>query len=133
MMQERPAAKVWLTLVAAGEIESFDDLARRAGLEPLGPGWTEIDDARARRFLIGLLHRDLAYKSEVMPERRAEWLADEFFAAAGKFDSRFATNSPDMPHEFPFSWTPASDYTFDAGVAVIGVAGCGLFWVADED
>lgn len=133
MMQERPATRVWLTLAAADEIESFDDLARRAGLEPLGRGWTEVDEARVRDFLIGLLHRDLAYKSEVMPEHRAEWLADEFLAAAGKYGSRFATNSPNLPHEFPFSWAPATDYTFDAGVAVIGDTGCGLFWVADED
>lgn len=133
MMQERPATRVWLALASAGEVESFDDLARLAGLEPLGRGWTEVEAGRARRFLIGLLHRDLAYKSELMPEHRAEWLAEDFLAAAGNYGSRFATNSPDMPHEFPFSWTPASDYTFDAGVAVIGDAGSALYWVADED
>lgn len=133
MMQERPALRVWLTAVAADETASFDDLARRAGLAPLGRGWTEVDGARVRRFLTGVLHRDLAYGTEVMPEHRAAWLADEFISAAGEYGSRYATNSPDMPHESSFSWTAATDYSFDAGVAVIGIAGSALFWVADED
>lgn len=125
--------QVWLTLVDVADVQDFDDIARVVGLEALGRAWVEVDAHRAHRFLVGLLHKDLAYKSQVMPEHRAEWLAGEFLASFGKYNSRFATNSPDMPHEFPFSWTPATDYTFDAGVAVIGEAGCGLYWVADED
>lgn len=133
MMRERPARQTWLTVADPGEVSTFDDIAKLAGLEPIGRAWVEVDDARAHSFLTGLLHRDLAYKSEVMPEHRAVWLAEQFLAASGKFGSRFATNSAELPHEFPFSWTPATEFTFDAGVAVIGEAGAGLFWVADED
>jgi hypothetical protein len=43
----------------------------------------------------------------------------------GKFNSRFAANSPDMP-DVPFSWTPATEFTFDAGIAVMGEAGSGV-------
>lgn len=133
MMWDRPASQVWLTLVEPGTAADFDALARRAGLEPLGRAWIEVDAAQARRFLVAILHRDLAYKSVVMPEHRAEWLADEFLGAFGRFNSRFATNSADSPDGFPFSWTPATACAFDAGVAVLGESGAGLYWVADED
>lgn len=116
-----------------GDAEDFDDVARAAGLAPLGHAWVGVDASRARQFLVSLLHKDLAYKSAVMPEHRAEWLAGEFLGAFGRFDSRFATNSQDMPDEFPFSWTPATDCTFDAGIAIIGESGSGIYWVADED
>lgn len=68
-----------------------------------------------------------------MSQKRAEWLAQEFIGAFGQLNSRFATNTHDLPSEFPFAWTPATGHTFDCGVAVIGEAGSGVFWVADED
>ena len=133
MMRGRPAAKVWLVTCTPGEVASFDDLAQRAGLEPLGRAWLEVDAERARQILIALLHKDLAYKGEVMTKNRAEWLAGEFVGSFGKDDVRFATNTADMPDTFPFAWEPATEFTFDAGVAVMGKAGAGVFWVADED
>jgi hypothetical protein len=33
----------------------------------------------------------------------------------------------------PFSWARATEFTFDAGIAVMGEAGSGVYWVADED
>lgn len=133
MLRRRSATQVWVTISASEDVKSFDDVARLVGLEPLGRGWVDGDDARARRFLAGLLHRDLAYKSEVMPSSTADWLAGEFLGVFGLHGARFATNSRDLPHEFPFSWTPATGYAFDAGLAVIGRSVCGLYWVADED
>jgi len=76
---------------------------------------------------------DLAYKASVMPEHRANWLAGEFVRACGTHDTRFATNSSDLPDGFPFAWTPATDFTFDAGIAVLGKTGSAVYWVADED
>lgn len=114
-------------------MQNFDDLSRLAGLRPLGATWVEFDEVRARRFLVDILRRDLAYGSELAQVRQAEWLAAEFLVAAGPSGARYATNSPDMPHGSGFSWTPASDCTFDAGVAVIGEAGSAIYWVADED
>jgi hypothetical protein len=91
MMRERPASQVWLTLLQAREAEDLDDIARIAGLEPLGHAWVEVDADRARQFLVAILHKDLAYKREMMTEHRAEWLAGEFLRSFGKFNSRFAT------------------------------------------
>lgn len=133
MMRDRPAIQVWLTLPEPGVTEDFDDVARAAGLAPLGRAWVEVDAARARQFLVSLLHKDLAYQSAVMPEHRAEWLAAEFLGAFGRINCRFSTNSEDLPDESPFSWTSATDCTFDAGIAIIGESGSGIYWLADED
>jgi len=132
MMRDRAAERVWLCVLAS-EVTDFDELAIAAGLMPLGRAWVPVDAGHAERFLAGLLRVDLAYKSEVMPQHRAEWLASEFVRAFGKQDVRFATNSPDLPDRFPFGWTPATDLAFDAGLAVIGNAGAAIYWVADED
>jgi hypothetical protein len=133
LMQGRAAERVWLTVLGPGEVTDFDDVARAAGVEPLERRWHEVDEKTAIRFLSALLHRDLAYRVEVMPEHRAKWLAEQFIAEFGKFNSRFATNSLDQPDRTPFAWTSATDYTFDAGLVVMGEAGAGLYWIANED
>ena len=132
-MRERTATKVWLATFTPDEAVSFDDLATRAGLEPLGRAWVEVDSTRARQILVRLLHKDLAYKSEVMPEHRAIWLADQFLGSFGASEVRFATNTADLPNGSPFAWQPATEFTFDSGVAALGEAGAGIYWVADED
>lgn len=133
MMRARSAGQVWLTVLDPGEAQDFDGVARAAGLQPLGRAWVEVDAERAESVLAALLHKDLAYKSEVMPEHTARWLASEFLRGFGPYRSRFATNSSDMPDQMPWSCTPATDATFDAGVVVMGEAGSGIYWVADED
>jgi hypothetical protein len=132
MMRDRTAAQVWLTLIDQ-RASDFDETALAAGLAPLGKAWVEVDSGRAKRFLAGLLRVNLAYKNELMPKHRADWLADEFIRAWGPDNLRFATNSSDLPGRPPYSWTPATDWTFDAGVAVIGDTGSAIYWVADED
>lgn len=132
-MRARPAAKLWLEVFGPSEAETLDDVARLSGLEELGRGWVEVDERLAREFLTAILHKDLAYKVEVMPEARAHWLSEEFLRSFGEHGSRFATNIADVPSSSPFAWTPATEFTFDAGVVVLGPAAAGLLWVADED
>ena len=133
MMRARPAEQIWLTQFAPSEIATFDDAARLSGLDDLGRAWTKVTKVQARAFLAGLLHCDLAYKSEVMPARRAEWLTERFVNSFGLYEAKYATNSPDLPHKLPFSYSPATTDTVDAGIVIIGESGRGLFWVADED
>lgn len=132
MMRDRTAAQVWLTLLDQSA-STFDEVALAACLTPLGRAWVEVDAGRAKRFLAGLLHVNLAYKNELVPKHRADWLADEFIRALGPYNLRFATNSSDLPDTLPYSWTPATDWTFDAGIAVIGETESAIYWVADED
>jgi hypothetical protein len=49
------------------------------------------------------------YHVDVMPEHRAQWLAEQFISAFGKYNSRFATSSLDTPGQAPFTWNPATD------------------------
>lgn len=123
----------WLTVLGPGEATSFDDVARVAGIEPLEKRWHEVDRPTAEKFLTALLHRSLAYGTELMPASTAAWLASQFVRAPGRYGTRFATNSPDLVGESPFAWTPATDYSMDAGVVALGPHGAGLYWVADED
>jgi hypothetical protein len=111
--------------------QSYDQLAVVAGLQPLGPRWIEVDSDTARAILASILQLDLAYDVEVMPAPEAQHLAREFVDSLGP-TSRFAVNSVGWV-ERPTGWTPATDYTFDAGVAVLSEAGGAIYWVADED
>src|SRR3954447_24501235 len=101
MMCARPAERTWLTVVAPGGADDFDALAQAAGLEPLGRGWVEVDESRARQVLVAILSKGLAYNNETMPVHRARWLAGQFLEAFGTFNSRFATNTTGVPGEFP--------------------------------
>lgn len=126
-MQDLDVEQVWLTVLQPSEAATNDDVARIAGIEPIGKAWIEVSRSEARTLLVGLLHRSLAYHAELMPLHRANWLAGEFIDAFGPYGGRFATNGSDR------GWTPATDYVMDRGLVVIGELGSGLFWVADED
>ncbi|MBB2923225.1 hypothetical protein [Cellulomonas cellasea] len=74
----RVAAQVWVDAWSAPPGTSFDDVARRAGLEPLGDRWEVVRPAAAVDLLALLLHRDLAYGGVVVPAPRARELAEGF-------------------------------------------------------
>jgi hypothetical protein len=101
---------------------NITELAGEFGLRGDSTAYREVDEATARESVKRLLHRDLAYSAEVMPEREAARLTEDFFA---QFDlgSKYFTNNS----------CPVTDATFDEGVLVIGRQGCGCFWVEDED
>jgi hypothetical protein len=131
-MRGRPAGRVWLTVIDRGGASTFDELAVAAGLEPLGDGWQEVNAERARSILKSILHRDQVYGVELIPEAQADVLAGEFVRFLGQ-TARFAVNSPNWMERGSFLWAPATDYTFDAGVAVVSETGAAIYWVADED
>ena len=62
---------------------SITDLAREFGLRSDAECYREIDEASARLSVRRLLHRDLAYSVEVMPEQQAEQLTEQFLAQFG--------------------------------------------------
>src|SRR5262245_48376011 len=98
------------------------ELAQEFGLRNDAGCYREIDEASARLSVRRLLHRDLAYSAEIMPERQAEQLTERFFAQFGS-GARFFTNN----------WCPATNATFDEGVLVMGSHRSGCLWVEDED
>jgi hypothetical protein len=98
------------------------ELAQEFGLRNDAGCYREIDKASARLTVQRLLHRDLAYSAEIMPERQAEQLAEEFFAQFGS-GARFFTNNG----------CPVTAATFDEGVLVLESHRSGCLWVEDED
>jgi hypothetical protein len=98
------------------------ELAREFGLRDDPTCYREIDEAAARASVRRLLHRDLAYDAEVIPESQAARLTDRFFAPFGA-GTRFFTDNA----------CPATDATFDEGVLLLGPDRSGCFWVEDED
>ncbi|KRF00863.1 hypothetical protein ASG88_10615 [Nocardioides sp. Soil777] len=131
-MRDRPVGRVWLAVDESRGITSFDDASRAVGLRPLSDSWVVVDAERAARIITGLLHRDLAYNAEIMPLLPAQALAAEFVSAFGPH-VQCATNTEGLPHESPKAWAPATDATFDSGVAILGDSVAGIYWVADED
>jgi hypothetical protein len=133
LMRGRHAEAVWLTVLEPGQANTFDAVARHAGLVPTGRTWSELDREAAAAFLTSLLHRSLAYHSELMPAHRAAWLAAQFINSVGTYDARFATNTEGVLGESGFSWDPATEFTLDAGIVAVGSAGSALYWVGEED
>lgn len=133
MMRGRTAEHVWLDVSPRNGATSFDDVALQAGLEPIGKAWEPIDRPAAIGLLERILQRDLAYGAEVMPAHRARWLAEWFVESFGRSDCRYGTNRSMAGRRLGSSWTPATSYTFDAGLAIVGPERTGIYWVADED
>ncbi|HXG11461.1 MAG TPA: hypothetical protein VNK04_17030 [Gemmataceae bacterium] len=119
---------------------TIPESAREFGLRDEAGCYKEIDEEAARRLLRLVLHRDMAYNVEIMPEVRAAELADAFLAQFGP-GTRFFSNGtwhlpavvrPDGGVIGP-SWDPVTSATFDTGVLAIGPEWSGCLWVEDED
>lgn len=123
----------WLTVATPEQASTFDEAALLAGIEPLEKRWQEVDRESAQQILTHLLHRSLAYDTELMLETTAAWLASQFLDAVGKYETRFASNSAGRPGHTAHTWVPATRYLMDRGIVAIGPRGTALYWVADED
>lgn len=111
---------------------SVPQLAREFGLLDEPHCYREITEASARRLVHLVLHRDLAYHEEAMPDSRAAELADRFFAPFGPL-ARYFTNGTFHENPRQARWKPVTDSTFDTGVLVIAPTCSWCLWVEDED
>lgn len=120
------------------------------GATPAGGGWgagpddaragdlDEIDTAQAHQLLVSVLHRDLAYDSEIVPHQRARELAAALLATIAA-DARWWTNGDIGLITRPVrsgpsgSWHPLTTATFDTGVIGIGIDHILIAWFMDED
>lgn len=131
-LRMREATQLWLSHEPFLGTSSWDEVAVTAGLEPLGRGWVTLDAAQAHEWLVALLHMDMAHGRQLMPMHRAQWLATKFLGSFGTYGVHYATNSDTPFSSDAVSYTQATGYTFDSGIAVLGAAHRGLFWVAEE-
>jgi hypothetical protein len=118
-----------------------DLLAREFGLRSEPNIYRQVDAETARHILRKLLHKDMAYGSELLPISEANALANEFIELFSNLDPRFYTNGNwQLPPKQTAShvwkgntWNPATDATFDAGILVLGNQLSGCAWFEDED
>ena len=71
--------------------------------------------------------------SEILEEQQARDLAAAFVEFCGGDAARYAVNTNGDIKSGSYSWDPATDATFDAGVVAIGPDVAAVLWVADED
>lgn len=99
--------------------------------------YEEIDAVEATKVIENVLHRDMAYETEIMPISLARELSGEFVAMFAGTDARFFTNGEwGRPREAPGvgpSWAPVTSATFDTGVLVVSDQTFGCVWCMDED
>jgi hypothetical protein len=102
--------------------------------------YKEIDASKAELLIRKILHKDMAYRSEIMPAEQSAKLADRFVRQFGSH-ARYFTNGT-FYEEYKQvsstvstgpSWDPATEATFDTGVLAIGPEVSGCLWIEDED
>lgn len=114
---------------------SVTDVARSFGLLDSSECYEEIDAVEAAKVIENVLHRDMAYKTEIMPFSLARELSGEFVAAFAGSDARFFTNGEwgRSTGALGVGWTPVTSATFDTGVLVVSDQTFGCVWCMDED
>jgi hypothetical protein len=97
----------------------------------------EVDGVMAVRLARFVLHRDLAYRDEIMTSDRAGELAERFLAQFAGDGVRFYTNGHFREEGGAIvsleRWNPLTKGTLDTGVLVVGEGTGGCLWVQDED
>lgn len=117
---------------------SLEDVANRFGLNNDCSIYHEIDSTQATRALTMILHKDMAYETEIMPIHDASELANEFILSFDSKITTFFTNgscgeTTYTGHPNSAGWNPATDATFDTGVMAISPSKIGCLWIEDED
>jgi hypothetical protein len=131
-------------VVHCGYLSDCDSLPAAASSFSLSPdpsNYREIAKTEALQILTRILHKDMAYNSELMPQSLAGELAGSFLHGFEDKSAQFFTNidyswegrklgektwaGPD--------WKPATSATFDAGVIAVAGNNAACLWVEDED
>ncbi|MBW4422641.1 MAG: hypothetical protein KME13_26090 [Myxacorys californica WJT36-NPBG1] len=92
------------------------ELVPRFGLGFTPGTYREISKAQAEAVAKRVLHRDLAYDTEIMTETEAQALANRFFDCFDEENAQYYTNGDYYSDEASHSWNPATDATFDTGI-----------------
>jgi hypothetical protein len=112
-----------------------DAVAVDSGFGPGGAEWVEYTRDEAELVLAFVLHRDLAYSSQLMDLETASFTARRLMslvpAAAIFYGNR------EVPADFNglggCSWVSISNSTFDAGVVALSDRFSMIVWVEAED
>ena len=146
IIEARRFGKTRCGIVSTQGPSSLPDLAGEFGLAQNPENYHEIDFAAAQRSIQLILHKDLAYGTEIMPVDQAKLMAQKFLSLFGCLRllaepgcGHFFTNGTFHevaevgPSGRNLMWTPATTATFDTGVLIITHYRSGCIWVEDED
>ena len=135
---KRPAAFVHCGFLP--ESLTLPAVASAFSLSPEATKYHKITKAEALQVLTRVLHRDMAFDSEIMPASVAAGLSASFLQGFEDDSATFFTNidcskmgkvarntwaGPD--------WRPVTEATFDAGVIAISGFQSACLWIEDED
>ena len=118
----------------------LDSSVEQLGMHGIGESWREVDASSAGKIIQRILHRDLAYDSELMLQSDAKTLTDRMislFSSKAKyytndtFDQDAIVVGPEVKRG-P-SWHPITKATFDTGIVFVDKSRIGLIWVEDEN
>lgn len=115
------------------DVQTVGEAASIFGLNAQDETYDEIGEERALAVLKTVLHKDLAYNGELMPEQEAMQFAREFIKQFDDSPMRLFTNGDFDIDPTRASWSAATDATFDTGVLVLTPHAVGCLWFMDED
>jgi len=116
-------------------------VASAFSLSPDTSKYRQIAKIEALQILTRVLHKDMAYDSEIMPEHTARELGVSFLQGFEDESAAFFTNIDysragqqlNLDVWCGPSWNPVTNATFDAGVIAISANRSACLWVEDED
>ena len=122
---------------SADLITWLDSVLSDVGFRPLSGAWREVSRPDAVSVVQNILHRDLAYRAEIMPAWLAAELANRFCELFPE-STRYFTNGtwetgPSGQPDQARTWSPLTEATFDAGVIAVTDGFVGVAWAEDED
>lgn len=119
----------------------FPTVASSFSLSPDVSNYHQIVKSEALQILTLILHRDMAYHEEIMPEETAAALSATFLQSFEDESATFFTNADytrkggifGKQGRFGPTWYPVTKAAFDAGVIVLSKTQCACLWIEDED
>ncbi|MEK8035031.1 hypothetical protein AACH06_29800 [Ideonella sp. DXS29W] len=109
-----------------------NEIVQRWGYGAINPqSWSVVDGAAAAAIARRLLGSDLAYKSELIREETAEYLAERLVGALSRFGARFVCNAEF--HGTSVSWDPIGPSTFEAALVGFDESCAFLLYAEAED
>ena len=107
------------------------------GLKANSENLWQIDLSQSIATLTNWLHKDAAYKKEIMSHQLAKQLATSFLNEFADSESRLFTNGNWFDSGDDQSWEPFTDSVFDGGILIEGGTGNDsrhfCIWFEDED
>ncbi|MBD2595317.1 hypothetical protein H6G74_13390 [Nostoc spongiaeforme FACHB-130] len=113
--------------------EILDLFVRQIGYVGIGDRWQKITQTAAKKIIVFVLTKDLAYSSKIMQIEEAEKISHQVFNLF-QLHCNFFTNAEFVNnYSAMIAWDSLTPATFDTGVIFVTETQMGILWVKDED